>query len=106
MRNYSKAINLYLASQSPNYALTELRTLLEHLWHSYSTHNPIDSGVIRQAFASMEPIFDSLSFQASNALLENIAALCTEYEKVSFLEGLHVGIRLASELSKWEQPDS
>lgn len=99
MNNYSKAINRYLDTQSPDYGLPELHSLLEHLWYTYTIHNPIDSPAIRQSFRDLEPLFSALPFQEANDLFDTIADLCTTYEKAAFMEGIHVGVRLSAELN-------
>ena len=48
---------------------------------------------------ALEPIMDSLSNDHSNQLFNIIFKLYEECERAAFLEGIHVGAQLITELS-------
>ncbi len=99
MNLYISNLRTYLSKHQPNYGAPEISSLLEFLWQSYTTENPIDSDQIRALFDSLGPIHDALSVEDSDLLFQTICSLCIEHERVAFLEGLRIGARLTAELA-------
>lgn len=95
---YTDLIRNYLTDHAPNYGDTDIHSLLEHLWRSYTEYNPVDSDTICAQLRTLEPIFEALPFEKSNELFNIVFTLCAAYERSAFLEGLHVGARLILEL--------
>ena len=73
--------------------------ILEVLWECYQDGKPVDDGLIRQEEEAIDPIFEELSVDASDALTGLICDLCTAYQRAAFLEGIQIGFHLRDFLS-------
>ena len=96
--NLKDELRSYFESQSPNYGYSDLHTLLEMLWSTYTQANPIDSKEIRMQIHALEPIMDSLSNDHSNQLFNIINKLYEESQRATFIDGIHVGAQHITEL--------
>lgn len=99
MTPYTQAIADYLSSHEPDYGDSNIHSLLEMLYRCYTEYNPIDNAVIRQQFSSLEPIMEKLPLTESDEVFYTFCRICIETERLAFLEGLRVGLRLEAEIS-------
>ncbi len=100
MNPYVEKLKTHLMEQTQNYGYSNASSLLEMLYCFYTSENPIDSESIRARFESMDDILSALSLKENNEIFGLTCDLCMEYERRAFLEGLHVGVRLITELSE------
>ena len=99
MNLYKQALKDYLSENQPDYGGANIHSLLELLYHCYTEHNPIDSAAIREQFSSLEKLTEKLTLAENDAVCYAICRICTETERLAFMEGLRVGLRLEAELS-------
>ena len=99
MKSYTQAIKAYLSSHEPDYGDANIHSLLELLYRSYTEYNPIDSDTIRARFSSLEPVMEKLPLAESDAVFYTFCQICIETERLAFLEGLRVGLRLKEEIT-------
>ena len=99
MNPYINKLKAYLSEHQPKYGCPEIPSLLEFLWQTYTSENPIKSAEIRALMESLTPIHEALSIEDSDMLFGTVCSLCTEYERLAFLEGLRTGARLTTELA-------
>lgn len=99
MNPYLSQLNHYLRTCQQRGGINSMESVLEFLWECYSAVNPVDDGQIRACEETLHSFMKELSFDASNALFDTIADLCTAYQHAAFLEGLTLGARLHAELS-------
>ena len=66
-------------------------------WHYFEEH-PIDTEEIKKRFAELAGILDQLTLKEHDRVWDLACALCTEHEKVGFLEGARMGAALVAEL--------
>lgn len=90
----------YLSPHQPNYGRSDIHSLLEMLWDSYTMYNPIDNPQIRSRIEALRPVLDALSWEQENDLFDMVSGLCYECERTAFLEGLRTGMRLIVELGE------
>lgn len=100
MNPYIAALNEHLRTHPPEYGDSNITSLLEFLWRSYSAYNPIHSEQILSALSPLEAIFDSLPYDDANLLFDQISTLCLIYEREALMSGIHIGARLAMELER------
>ena len=98
MNSYIDQLKSYLLSHQPNFGRRDIHSLLEMLWSTYTTYNPIDNQQIRSKIEALRPIMDALSWEQENELFDLVSGLCYDHERTAFLEGLRAGARLALEL--------
>lgn len=105
MNPYIQKLNEWLAQQEqPNYGCTDIHTLLQLLWYSYTEYNPIENDRTDALFSSMRPVFDMLPLRAEDHLVYKICELMNEYGQSAFLTGIQIGVRLCKELAEDTSP--
>ena len=100
MNRYIENLKSFLAEQTPNYIYDDADSLLEMLYYYYTTSNPVDNAVIRCQFKKLNDVLCHLSLNESEAVFSLTGDLCIAHERQAFLDGIHVGMRLFSELNE------
>ena len=100
MNPYIDQLKKYLAEREPDYGVSDVHSLLEMLWDFYTEFNPVDNERIREKTRELGAIFESLPLKEGDQLFYMLSDLCLEVERAAFLNGIHVGVRLAEELSQ------
>ena len=72
--------------------------LPELLWLCYTENDPVDDGRVKAVEQKLEPVFDALPFAVSNEVFMTLYELVDAYRRSAFLDGIHLGLRLAKEL--------
>ena len=98
MKQLLEMIKVELKQQRIKYGYTDVHTLMEHLWRTYTEENPISNDKLRKLEAEIDPILDSLPIKDSDKLFLIFWEFCQEYERAAFLDGFRVGARLMMEL--------
>ncbi len=77
-------------------------SLIEFIYMNYTECNPVEDDRIRQLDALLYKRFTSITDSADDAeeLMNLVSNICSEYERVSYMEGIRVGARLVMELVK------
>lgn len=98
MHKYIYEIKEHLRQQQIQYDHSDIHTLLEQIWRTYTESNPISNNRLQELNERMGPYFDSLSIEDSDNLFSLFCDFCAEYERVSFLEGIRIGARMMIEI--------
>lgn len=98
MNQYIEKLKAQFAENSPCYGYTDADSLLEMLYLWYTEWNPINSEAIQDSFRKLEWLFCTRTGKEYDNALNMITALCSQHEKLAFLEGIHVGFLLSEEL--------
>ncbi len=99
MNCYIESLKSFLAEQTPCFGYDDANSILEMLYYYYTTANPVDSAVIRCQFKELNDILCRLTLKENDKVFSLACNLCVAYERQAFLEGIHVGMRLFTELS-------
>ncbi len=100
MNRYIEKLKSFLAEQAPNYTPYEANSLLEILCYYYTSSNPVDNAVIRCQFRELNDVLCHLSLAEIDAVCSITCDLCVAHERQAFLDGIHVGMQLFSELNE------
>ncbi|MBQ3194789.1 MAG: hypothetical protein IJB59_14605 [Oscillospiraceae bacterium] len=73
-------------------------SILEMLFEVYTQHNGLDNETIRKDFDSLYEAMNGKSLRDMDAVINPVCSLCRNHEKVGFIEGMKLGIRLRKEL--------
>lgn len=99
MDQYKEIIKEYLAAHEPDYGSSDIHSLLELLYYCYTEYNPIDNAKIRAEFSGLEAMLGKLTLAESDQVFYTICRICIETERLAFMEGLRVGLRLKEEIT-------
>lgn len=72
-------------------------SILEMLFSQYDDYNPLDNPAIKDAFHQLYGHLDGPGLPDSDAIIDTACTLCYEHEKVGFVEGVKVGVRMGVE---------
>lgn len=96
---YIENLKSFLAERTPHFGYDDANSILEMLYYYYTVANPVDNAVIRCQFKELNDILCRLSYADNEAVFALAGSLCAAHERQAFLDGIHVGLRLAAELS-------
>ena len=100
MNRYIESLKSFLAEQTPCYGYDDADSILEMLYYYYTVANPVDNAVIRCQFKELNDILCHLPLSENEAVFSLTGDLCVAHERQAFLDGIHIGMRLFSELNK------
>ena len=98
MNRYIENLKAFLSEQAPCFGYDDANSLLEMLLYYYTTANPVDNAVIRCQFRDLNDILRNLTVDENDAVFSLTEELCIAYTRQAFLDGIHVGMRLFTEL--------
>ena len=96
MEKYIQALKEYALSHKPNYGDGE--SILTLLYEAYSEVNRMDDDQIKADFNALYQAMNGRTLKEMDRVIYPVCTLCRDHEKVGFIEGLKVGIRLKEEL--------
>ena len=76
---------------------TDDEPILELLFECYNAQNGFDNEEIRRNFEALYEEMNGKTLREQDEIIYAVCALCREHEKVGFVEGIKVGMRLAQE---------
>ena len=100
MNRYIEKLKSFLAEQTPNYVYGDANSILEMLYYYYTMNNHVDNAVIRCQFKELNDVLCRLSVTGIDSVFSLAVDLCVAYERQAFFDGIHVGMRLFSELNE------
>lgn len=71
--------------------------ILEMLFECYNAQNGFDNEQIRQDFETLYEVMNGKTLREQDEIIYATCAICRDHEKVGFIEGIKVGMRLAQE---------
>ena len=99
MKSYYDILKTHIEAHPPNYGDSDIQSILEMLWNTYCQHNQLDSEHIKEGFTELYRHMKHLPLSDVDGVIDIVCTLCWEHEKVGFVEGVRVGIRLEQELT-------
>ncbi len=106
MNKYIDSLKTFLEEQTPNFTCTDANSILEMLYYFYAEANPVDSAVIRCQFKELDAVLSKLSWNECERVFSLAVGLCVSYTQQAFLDGVHVGMRLFTELQDEQNDES
>ena len=91
MEKYIRALKEYVLSHEPNFEDGE--SILEMLYEYYNEQIKSDFNALYQQMNGME-------LRELDKIIYPVCTLCRDHEKAGFVEGIKIGIRLASEIDE------
>ena len=98
MNPYIEKLNIYLTENPPDYGYNDAASLLEMLYRFYTEHNPIEDAAIKENFKKLDHCLYHLTIRENDEVFDLAVDLCQQFARSAFLAGIHVGVRLYSEL--------
>lgn len=98
MDNIAKRLKAYIDTHPFDHGGSGCETVLDQLYQAYAESHESAPPEIREGFAELETVLESLPLDDNNAVFNLCRRISTEYERKAFKEGLQIGCHLLREL--------
>ena len=85
-------------AESPDFGDEDASSVLELLYSAFAELNNFDSQEAKELFHNIYEQLNHKPLREIDEIMDPVCALCREYEKAGFTEGVKIGIRLRDEL--------
>ena len=97
MDEYMDALQSKLDTLQPNYP-DNADSILEVLFDAYNESSGFDNATIKADFEELYQLMNGKPLKEIDEIIYAVCTLCRDHEKTGFIEGVKVGVRLASDL--------
>lgn len=98
MEAFIAALKTHLQTHLPN-----PDSVLAVLYEAYNAEHSMDDDTIKQDFNDLYEKMNGMPLQEMDRIIYPVCTLCRDHERLGFIHGVQVGIRLAEEL-KYQGP--
>lgn len=96
MKEFVEKLKQRVAENLPNYG--DVNSVLGLLYGCFNENNPYDNDEIKADFEELYQQMNGMSLRDMDKDIYPVCKLCRDHEKVGFIEGIKVGIYLATEI--------
>ena len=97
MKTYIETLKTYVEQHPPRFGDGE--SVLTMLYECHNENSPYDNEQIRADFNELYQQMNGISLREMDNIIYPVCKLCRDHEKAGFIEGIKVGIQLASEIT-------
>ena len=98
MDKFYDVLKQHIAAHQPN--LGNGNSVLSLLYEAYTKCNRMDDDRIKANFSKLYHHMNSKDLREMYQILDPVCSLCRDYERVEFMAGVAMGIRMNIELSE------
>ena len=96
MEKYFEKLRTYIAENPPDFGDGD--TVLTLLFEAYAESNKMDDGTINEDFNELYRQMNGMELREMDKIIYPVCTLCRDHQRSCFIEGIKIGVRLASEL--------
>ena len=96
MKNFYDVLDQYVSENQPNFGDGE--SVLTLLYEAYSECNRLDDARVKEDFNELYRLMNGMELREMDKIIYPVCKLCRDHERSGFVEGIKIGIMLASEL--------
>ena len=97
MKIFYDVLNQYVAENQSNFGDGD--SVLTMLYEAYSECNRLDDAQIKADFNELYRLMNGMELRDMDRIVYPVCKLCRDHEKVGFMEGVKLGVRLKEELT-------
>ena len=97
MEKYFEKLRSYIAENPPDFG--DGASVLTLLYEAYAESNRMDDGTIKEDFNELYRLMNGMELQEMDKIIYPVCKLCRDHERVGFVEGIRIGIRLRGEVT-------
>ena len=97
MKEFLEILKQRIADRPPNYG--DADSVLGLLYECFNENNPYDNDEIKADFEELYQQMNGMSLRDMDKVIYPVCKLCRDHEKAGFIEGIKVGIHLATEIT-------
>ena len=100
MEEYLRKLRAYVAEHPPDIHSDGENTILDTLFWVYCESAGADNETVQQGYDDLQRQLQELQPQAMDAVIDTVNDLCWEHDRLGFINGFKMGMRLEQELSQ------
>ena len=97
MDEFLNALQSKLDTRQPNYP-NNAESILEVLFDAYNESSGFDNAAIKADFEELYRLMNGKPLKEIDEIIYAVCTLCRDHEQAGFIEGVKVGMSLASDL--------
>ena len=97
MKEFVEKLKQRVAENPPNYG--DADSVVGLLYECFNENNPYDNDEIKADFEELYQQMNGMSLRDMDKVIYPVCKLCRDHEKVGFVDGIKVGIHLATEIT-------
>ena len=98
MEKYFEKLRSYIAENPPDFGNGD--SVLTLLYEAYAESNRMDDGTIKEDFNELYRQMNGMELREMDRIIYPVCTLCRDHQRVGFVEGVKVGMRLREELAE------
>lgn len=99
MRTIITLLQRYMETQPFDSGDPDCKTVLDQLYRAYAESHEVDPPEITEGFKELDAYLETLPLDDINMVWNLCVRICVEYEHKAFIDGLHYGAQLMTELT-------
>ena len=96
MNPYLEKLKAHIKANPPNFG--DGKSVPTMLYECYNENNPYDNEQIRADFNELYQQMNGMPLREMDQIVYPVCKLCRDHERSGFVEGIKVGIHLATEI--------
>jgi len=96
MNPYIEKLKHYITENLPDFGDTD--SVIGLLYECYNENHPYDNEEIKADFNALYQAMNGMPLREMDKVIYPVCKLCRDHEKVGFIEGIKIGVRLEQEL--------
>lgn len=100
MEEYRQKLSAYVAEHPPDIQSDDVNTILDALFWAYCESAGADNENVQQRYDILHKQLQHLPSQDVNTIVDTVNDLCWEHDRLGFINGFKIGMRLEQELSQ------
>lgn len=100
MEEYLQKLSTYVAEHPPDINSNDVNTILDALFWTYCESAGADSENVQPGYAALQQQLQRLPAQDVNTITDTVNDLCWEHDRLGFINGFKMGMRLEQEISQ------
>ena len=100
MEEYLRKLSSYVAEHPPDMNSDDVHTILDALFWAYCESAGADNENVQQGYDTLQQHLQRLPSQDVNTIINTVNDLCWEHDRLGFINGFKMGMRLEQELSQ------
>jgi len=100
MKEYLQKLSAHIAEYPPDIHSDGGDTILDALFRAYCESAGTDNENVQQGYDALQQLLQCLPAQDVNTIIDTVNDLCWEHDRLGFINGFKIGMRLEQELSQ------
>lgn len=100
MEEYLQKLRIFITEHPPDIHSDDVHTILDALFWAYCETAGADNENVQQGYDTLQQHLQRLPAQDVNIIIDAVNDLCWEHDRLGFINGFKMGMRLEQELSQ------